>query len=165
MYTIFSAWKFYAKERTLLKRYLFECGESIGDVSQMTTMQMREVAEKKKEESRVNHTEMSGNSSLKEQQLRQDDRSRMQPLMSSISHMNSSLHDNSNIDGNMPTNVGLMLSRFSQNSSKPGPAKIPTPNFVRESLPEVNVRQRHISPDIVFQDAVQKSKVEVRSAE
>ena len=38
MYSVFSGWKFYTKERTLLKRYLFECGESIGDVSMMTTM-------------------------------------------------------------------------------------------------------------------------------
>ena len=38
MYSIFSAWKFYTKERSLLKRYLFECGESIGEVSQMTTL-------------------------------------------------------------------------------------------------------------------------------
>ena len=33
LYSIFSAWKFYTKERNLLKRYLFECGESIGEVS------------------------------------------------------------------------------------------------------------------------------------
>lgn len=33
MYSVFSAWKFFAKERTLLKRYLFECGESVADVS------------------------------------------------------------------------------------------------------------------------------------
>lgn len=45
MYNIFSAWKFYSKERSLLKRYLFECGESIDNVSQMTTMELRGVAE------------------------------------------------------------------------------------------------------------------------
>ena len=29
VYSVFSAWKFYTKERSLLKKYLFECGESI----------------------------------------------------------------------------------------------------------------------------------------
>ena len=42
MYSIFSAWKFYTKERVLLKKYLFECGESITDMSMMTTVEMRE---------------------------------------------------------------------------------------------------------------------------
>ena len=50
MYSLFSAWKFYTKERSLLKRYLFECGESIGDVSQMTTLQLREVANTKRKD-------------------------------------------------------------------------------------------------------------------
>jgi len=53
MYNIFSAWKFYSKERSLLKRYLFECGGSIDDVSQMTTMELREVADQKKDASRL----------------------------------------------------------------------------------------------------------------
>ena len=163
MYTIFSAWKFYAKERTLLKRYLFECGESIGDVSQMTTMQMREVADRKKEESKANHTDMSG-SSLKAY-AKPADGSRMHHL-SSISNLNSSANDHSAIEpNNVPTSVGLVLSRFSQNSARPAPQIVPTPSFVRESLPEMNMRQRHISPDIVFEEAVKRSKVEVRSAE
>ena len=39
LYSIFAAWKFYAKERSLLKRYLFECGETIdNNISQMTTI-------------------------------------------------------------------------------------------------------------------------------
>ena len=29
VFSVFSAWKFYTKERSLLKKYLFECGESI----------------------------------------------------------------------------------------------------------------------------------------
>jgi hypothetical protein len=38
-YAVFSAWKFYVKEKILLKRYLIECGEtSIG----MSTLQMHE---------------------------------------------------------------------------------------------------------------------------
>ena len=48
MYSIFSAWKFYTKERTLLKRFLIECGQSIGDLSCMTTMQLREAADIRK---------------------------------------------------------------------------------------------------------------------
>ena len=44
MYSVFSAWKFYTKERVLLKKYLFECGESITDMSLMTTVEMRETA-------------------------------------------------------------------------------------------------------------------------
>ena len=46
MYSVFSAWKFYTKERVLLKKYLFECGESITDMSLMTTVEMREQAAK-----------------------------------------------------------------------------------------------------------------------
>ena len=38
LFSIFAAWKFYAKERSLLKRYLFECGETIDNMSQMTTI-------------------------------------------------------------------------------------------------------------------------------
>jgi len=53
MYSLFSAWKFYTKERSLLKRYLFECGESIGDVSQMTTLQLRDAASIRKDKSRI----------------------------------------------------------------------------------------------------------------
>lgn len=40
LYTVFSGWKFYAKERSLLKKYLFECGESIGDMSMLTTLEV-----------------------------------------------------------------------------------------------------------------------------
>jgi hypothetical protein len=39
---VFSGWKFYTKERVLLKKYLFECGESIGDMSMMTTLEMKD---------------------------------------------------------------------------------------------------------------------------
>jgi hypothetical protein len=46
LYTVFSSWKFYTKERVLLKKYLFECGESIGDMSMMTTVEMRDNAKK-----------------------------------------------------------------------------------------------------------------------
>ena len=48
MYSVYSAWKFYTKERSLLKKYLFECGESIGEISEMTTMQLRDAAEMSK---------------------------------------------------------------------------------------------------------------------
>lgn len=86
--------------------------------------------------------------------------------LSSISHLNSSAIDHSAIEqNNVPTSVGLVLSRFSQNSAKPAPQVVPTPSFVRESMPEMNMRQRHVSPDIVFEDALKRSKVEVRSAE
>lgn len=56
MYSIFSAWKFYTKERSLLKRYLFECGESIGDVSAMTTLQLRDAAKHKEGGENTNET-------------------------------------------------------------------------------------------------------------
>jgi|688.fasta_scaffold1099324_1 hypothetical protein len=46
LYTVFSGWKFYTKERVLLKKYLFECGESIGDMSLMTTLEMRDSVRK-----------------------------------------------------------------------------------------------------------------------
>jgi len=45
MYTIFSAWKFYTKERVLLKRYLVECGQKDLDMSLMSTVEMRQTAE------------------------------------------------------------------------------------------------------------------------
>jgi hypothetical protein len=44
-YAIFSAWKFYVKERILLKRYLVECGEASLDMSDMSTPKMRETAQ------------------------------------------------------------------------------------------------------------------------
>lgn len=124
---------------------------------------MREVADRKKEESKANYTDMSG-SSLKAY-AKPADGSRLHHL-SSISHLNSSAIDHSAIEqNNVPTSVGLVLSRFSQNSAKPAPQVVPTPSFVRESMPEMNMRQRHVSPDIVFEDALKRSKVEVRSAE
>lgn len=45
MYTLFSAWKFYTKERVLLKRYLVECGQKDLDMSLMSTVEMRQTAE------------------------------------------------------------------------------------------------------------------------
>ena len=45
MYTLFSAWKFYTKERILLKRYLVECGQKDLDMSLMSTVEMRQTAE------------------------------------------------------------------------------------------------------------------------
>ena len=48
MYSVYSAWKFYTKERTLLKRYLFECGETIGEISMMSTVELRDAAEASK---------------------------------------------------------------------------------------------------------------------
>ena len=54
MYSIFSAWKFYTKERVLLKKYLFECGESITDMSLMTTVEMRDTAARVGSEKRAN---------------------------------------------------------------------------------------------------------------
>ena len=50
MYSVFAAWKFYTKERSLLKKYLFECGETINDVTQMSTVELREVVDKHKSE-------------------------------------------------------------------------------------------------------------------
>lgn len=41
MYTVFSAWKFYTKERVLLKKYLDECGD-VEDTNLLSTIQMRE---------------------------------------------------------------------------------------------------------------------------
>lgn len=55
LYSIFSAWKFYTKEKILLKKYLNECGESVGDTSQMTTINMREVAKKVSQNNRYNN--------------------------------------------------------------------------------------------------------------
>jgi len=46
MHSIFSGWKFWAKERCLLKKYLVECGKSASDMSMMTTMEMRNHADK-----------------------------------------------------------------------------------------------------------------------
>ena len=57
LYSVFSAWKFYTKERVLLKKYLFECGESITDMSLMTTLEMRETA------ARVGDEKMTGSQS------------------------------------------------------------------------------------------------------
>ena len=54
MYSIFSAWKFYVKERVLLKKYLFECGDSIDDMSLMSTVEMRNNAAKVSSERKVN---------------------------------------------------------------------------------------------------------------
>ena len=48
MYSVYSAWKFYTKERTLLKRYLSECGKSTGEIDMMTTKELREAAESSK---------------------------------------------------------------------------------------------------------------------
>ena len=53
MYSIFSAWKFYSKERVLLKKYLFECGESITDMSLMSTVEMRNTAAKVNTERKI----------------------------------------------------------------------------------------------------------------
>ena len=50
MYSVFAAWKFYTKERSLLKKYLFECGETISDVNQMSTVELREVVDRHKSE-------------------------------------------------------------------------------------------------------------------
>ena len=44
LYSVFSSWKLYVKERVLLKRYLVECGESPTNLSIMSTGHMREVA-------------------------------------------------------------------------------------------------------------------------
>ena len=90
----------------------------------------------------------------------------MHPL-SSISHMNSSAIDRSALEGGTepPTNVALVLSRFSQNSAKPGPQVLPTPSFVRDSLPEMNARQRHVSPDFMAENAIKRPEVAVKSAE
>lgn len=46
MYTVYSAWKFYTKERVLLKKYLLECGRDATDMSLMTTVEMKESADK-----------------------------------------------------------------------------------------------------------------------
>ena len=54
VYSVFSAWKFYAKERVLLKKYLFECGESIDEMSLMSTVEMRNNAAKVSSERKVN---------------------------------------------------------------------------------------------------------------
>ena len=76
--------------------------------------------------------------------------------MSSISHVNSSMNEqehSTSVINNIPSSVGLVLSKFSNNSrvANPSPALVPTPSFVRESLPEGSLhRARHISPDIVF---------------
>jgi hypothetical protein len=40
LYSLFSSWKLYVKERVLLKRYLVECGESPENVSMMSTSQL-----------------------------------------------------------------------------------------------------------------------------
>ena len=66
MYSIFSAWKFYAKERVLLKKYLFECGESITDMSLMSTVEMRNTAAKvnsERKEGQINLRNSSANRS------------------------------------------------------------------------------------------------------
>jgi hypothetical protein len=47
LFTVFSGWKFYTKERSLLKKYLFECGESIGDMSMLTTLEVNNSANKR----------------------------------------------------------------------------------------------------------------------
>ena len=62
LYTVFSAWKFYTKERVLLKKYLFECGESIGDVSLMTTIEVKDSVRRL-----VNDSSLDG--SLDQQQI------------------------------------------------------------------------------------------------
>ena len=54
VYSVFSAWKFYAKERVLLKKYLFECGDSIDDMSLMSTVEMRNNAAKVSSERKIN---------------------------------------------------------------------------------------------------------------
>jgi hypothetical protein len=41
LYAVFSGWKFYAKERVLLKKYLFECGESIQEISMVSTLELK----------------------------------------------------------------------------------------------------------------------------
>jgi len=46
MHSIFTGWKFWAKERSLLKKYLIECGKSVSDMSMMTTVEMRNHADK-----------------------------------------------------------------------------------------------------------------------
>ena len=132
---------------------------------------MREVAEQRKEaasKQSLDRSYLSGTDSVQGGGSRANDRSRLQPLMSSISHVNSSMneldHHTQSVNNNIPTSVGLVLSKFTHNSRSkgPSPALVPTPSFVRESLQEVNLsRARHISPDIVFQEAVQRSKVEV----
>lgn len=45
LYSLFSNWKFYAKERSLLKKYLIQCGESPTNMSLMSTGLMRDQAD------------------------------------------------------------------------------------------------------------------------
>ena len=53
MQKVFAAWKFCTKERSLLKKYLFQSGEKVEDLNEMTTQQMRELtAQKKRDDSR-----------------------------------------------------------------------------------------------------------------
>ena len=42
LYAIFSAWKFYIKERSLLKMYLRECNGLVGNPSLMSTGELKE---------------------------------------------------------------------------------------------------------------------------
>jgi len=63
MYTLFSAWKFYTKERVLLKKYLRECGEDPDDMSMLTTLDLRKNAEKMGEAS-ARTSSMQGMSQL-----------------------------------------------------------------------------------------------------
>jgi len=46
MFQVFSGWKFYTKERSLLKKYLVEFGQSQVDMSLMTTIEMRDKADR-----------------------------------------------------------------------------------------------------------------------
>ena len=45
MYAIFSSWKFYTKERGLLKKYLKECN-IIADPNMMSTIELKENAQR-----------------------------------------------------------------------------------------------------------------------
>ena len=156
MYSVFSAWKLYSKERSLLKRYLIDCGRSTGELSCMTTMQLRDEAEKRKSQSRNNNnfTDMSG--------------SVLQKINTSGLYdpaTTGSAQEESPVKKAAPRNIALSLRKDSIPSRSGFTVAVPTPSFLRESLPEGSMRTRYVSPDIVQHEAAAKGRSEFRSAE
>lgn len=159
MYSVFSGWKFYTKERTLLKRYLFECGESIGDVSMMTTVELRDAVNQRKSgggaaasrnnESLTGKSLTVGHSMLDSDVIQNFMNSQSQAVISTqVKNTNNSM-----ISAKAPKMTSM----------------VNTPSFMRESLPEASnaMRMRHMSPDLVLMEAgVESRKAEmVKSAE
>ena len=159
LYSIFSAWKFYTKERNLLKRYLFECGETIGDVSQMSTIELRDAANKRRDES---GSQLQGSISSYKMQSYGEAASKA----AAINHLMSS--NSQSAAGGRDTSLTLMsgtaaLPNILRDDKRPSVAQ--TPSFMRASLPDATNRSRYVSPDVVLQAGNEKKRTEMWSAE